>query len=101
MSVRAYDQHTATTGSVSIIWIFFRAVILMLRCVAVAARWYRQIGRWLEASDSNPVPFKPNKARVLPGGLAAVEDGLALLKAGKVHGEKLVYRIAETPQLQK
>ena len=73
----------------------------MLSSISVAARWYRQIGRWLEASDSNPVPFKPNKARVLPGGLAAVEDGLALLKAGKVHGEKLVYRIAETPQLQK
>ena len=66
----------------------------------VAARWYRQIGRWLEASDSNPMPFQPNKARILPNGLASVPDGLALLKSGQVHAEKLVYVIAETPQLR-
>ena len=67
----------------------------------VAARWYRQIGRWLVSPDTNHEPFQTNKARVLPGGLSAVPDGLKLLKEGKVHAEKLVYRIADTPQLQK
>lgn len=67
---------------------------------SVAARWYRQIGRWLEASESNPVPFKTNRVRILPGGLAAVQGGLALLKNGQVHAEKLVYLIADTPQLK-
>jgi len=33
----------------------------------------------------------------MPKGLASVEEGLNLLKDGKVSGEKLVYRIADTP----
>ncbi|KAL5522799.1 hypothetical protein ACEPAG_8817 [Sanghuangporus baumii] len=61
-----------------------------------AARFYRQIGQWLAASP----PFQPNRVTVLPGGLASVPKGLELLKTGKVHGEKLVYRIAETPGLK-
>jgi hypothetical protein len=66
----------------------------------VAARWYRQIGRWLAPSDDNPVPFKPNNVRLMPSGLASVQDGLEMLKAGKVHAEKLVYRIADTPHVE-
>ena len=67
---------------------------------SVAARFYRQISKWLEVTPENPKPFKPNRVRVLPNGLASVEKGLLLLKNGEVHGEKLVYRIAETPGLQ-
>ena len=62
-----------------------------------AARFYRQISKYLEKSETNPRPLLPNRVRVLPGGLAGVDKGLALLKNGEVHGEKLVYRIAETP----
>ena len=32
----------------------------------------------------------------MPKGLASVDEGLALLRENKVHGEKLVYRIADT-----
>ncbi|KAL5498915.1 hypothetical protein ACEPAH_1433 [Sanghuangporus vaninii] len=62
----------------------------------LSARFYRQIGQWLAASP----PFQPNRVKVLPGGLTSVPKGLELLKTGKVHGEKLVYRIAETPGLK-
>lgn len=34
---------------------------------------------------------------VKPGGLAGVLDGLQLMREGKVSGEKLVYRVADTP----
>ncbi|KAL5522724.1 hypothetical protein ACEPAG_8742 [Sanghuangporus baumii] len=61
-----------------------------------AARFYRQIGQWLAASP----PFKTNRAKVLPEGLASVPKGLELLRTGQVHGEKLVYRIADTPGLK-
>ncbi|KAL5522937.1 hypothetical protein ACEPAF_1204 [Sanghuangporus sanghuang] len=61
-----------------------------------SARFYRQIGQWLAASP----PFQPNRVKVLPDGLASVPKGLELLKTGKVHGEKLVYRIADTPELK-
>ncbi|KAI0094316.1 GroES-like protein [Irpex rosettiformis] len=65
-----------------------------------AARWYRQVGQWLAPSATNPAPFQPNRVKVLPNGLASVPEGLKLLREGKVHGEKLVYRITETPQLK-
>ncbi|KAL5481119.1 hypothetical protein ACEPAI_10060 [Sanghuangporus weigelae] len=61
-----------------------------------SARFYRQIGKWLAASP----PFQPNRAKILPDGLASVPKGLELLKTGKVHGEKLIYRIVETPGLK-
>ncbi|KIY45727.1 GroES-like protein [Fistulina hepatica ATCC 64428] len=60
-----------------------------------AAPFYRQISRWLATSE-----FLPNQVKIIPGGLAGVEEGLKLLKNGQVHGEKLVYRIADTPGSQ-
>lgn len=39
-----------------------------------------------------------NKPRIMPEGLASVPEGIAMLKANKVSGEKLVYRIADTPK---
>lgn len=36
---------------------------------------------------------------VVPGGLEGVEEGLRRLQQGEVRGEKLVYRIKETPGL--
>jgi NADPH:quinone reductase len=41
--------------------------------------------------------FKTNRPRVLKGGLLGVEEGLQLLRDGKVSAEKLVVRVAETP----
>ena len=43
--------------------------------------------------------FKPNRPRVIKGGLLGIEEGLQLLRDGKVSAEKLVVRIAETPGL--
>lgn len=42
--------------------------------------------------------MQPNRAKILPNGLASVSEGLTLLQSDKVHGEKLVYRIADTPK---
>jgi hypothetical protein len=38
-----------------------------------------------------------NKPEILPKGLASVPEGIEMLKAGKVSGAKLVYRISDTP----
>ncbi|EJD44941.1 GroES-like protein [Auricularia subglabra TFB-10046 SS5] len=38
----------------------------------------------------------PNRIKVMPGGLKGVHEGLRLTQGGKVSGEKLVYRIADT-----
>lgn len=40
---------------------------------------------------------RPNKAEVLEGGLAGIEEGLHRLLAGRVSGAKLVTRVLETP----
>ncbi|KAL5495883.1 hypothetical protein ACEPAI_1347 [Sanghuangporus weigelae] len=60
----------------------------------------RQLTNYLAPSPTNPVPFKPNRVKIMPSGLASVGEGLKLLKEGKVHGQKLVYRITDTPQLK-
>ena len=40
---------------------------------------------------------KPHPRTLKPGGLGGIINGMNLLRQGKVSGEKLVYRIAETP----
>ena len=54
---------------------------------------YREVATWLDQGI-----FKANRVKLMPKGLASVADGLDLLKNGKVSGEKLVYRIADTPR---
>lgn len=61
---------------------------------AFSAQMYREIAAALDKGV-----FKPNRVRVVPGGLAGVEGGLKEMEEGKVSAEKLVYRIAETPGL--
>lgn len=41
--------------------------------------------------------LKPHRAKLGPDGLKGVLNGLKDMKAGKVSGEKLVYRVEETP----
>ncbi|EJC99994.1 dehydrogenase [Fomitiporia mediterranea MF3/22] len=41
--------------------------------------------------------LKPGPIKVMPNGLASVNDGLAYLRDGKVSGEKVIYRISDTP----
>ena len=38
--------------------------------------------------------IKPNPVKLFEGGLAAIPEGLQYIKAGKVSGEKICYRIA-------
>ncbi|KAJ7839262.1 chaperonin 10-like protein [Mycena olivaceomarginata] len=43
--------------------------------------------------------IKPVPLRLYPNGLASVELGFEDMKAGKVHAEKITYRISDTPGL--
>jgi len=43
--------------------------------------------------------FEGHPYQVMPGGLTAVGEGIQQLLDGKVHGKKLVFRIADTPGL--
>ncbi|GAA5860524.1 hypothetical protein JCM8547_000330 [Rhodosporidiobolus lusitaniae] len=56
--------------------------------------WFDRVGEWLEKGE-----FRPQKVTVVFGGLEGVKEGLRRLQQGEVKGEKLVYRIAETPGL--
>jgi hypothetical protein len=60
-----------------------------------ARKWYRQIGKWLDEGS-----FKPNKVKLMPDGLDSVNEGVHLLKDGKIHGQKVVYRIADSKCLK-
>ncbi|KAF7973887.1 hypothetical protein HWV62_14018 [Athelia sp. TMB] len=59
---------------------------------AFADHLYKQLGAWVEEGK-----FRGSKFKVMPGGLAAVDEGLRMLQDGEVRGFKLVYRIADTP----
>ncbi|GAA5886594.1 hypothetical protein JCM5296_005341 [Sporobolomyces johnsonii] len=59
-----------------------------------AEHWFGRVGEWIERGE-----FKSQRVTVVPGGLAGVEEGLRRLQQHEVKGEKLVYRIAETPGL--
>jgi hypothetical protein len=41
--------------------------------------------------------LKTLPTKIFPKGLASVEDGFKYMMDGKVHGEKIVYTIADTP----
>ncbi|KAH8918823.1 GroES-like protein [Atractiella rhizophila] len=60
-----------------------------------AKLWYAWLGR--EGKEK----VAPNRVKVMPGGLNAVDEGLTLLEKGEVSGVKLVYRIDETEGLKK
>jgi len=57
-------------------------------------RYYTFIADWM-----NEGSFKGNKVKIVPQGLNGVHSGLELLKNKLVNGEKLVYKISDTPSL--
>ncbi|GAA6059781.1 hypothetical protein JCM10212_003676 [Sporobolomyces blumeae] len=59
-------------------------------------KYFDLLGEWLDQGK-----FRSQRVEVVPGGLEGVKDGLRMLQDGKVNGKKLVYRVAETPALQK
>lgn len=56
--------------------------------------FFRLFARGLEEKWFTPHPY-----RVIPGGLYGLEEGLRLLREGKVSAEKMVYRVEETSKL--
>ena len=68
--------------------------------LTVCGKFARELTSALAPLTSNPEPFQPNRVKLMPNGLASVGEGLRMLKEWKVHGEKLVYRIADTPGIQ-
>ncbi|CAK7218842.1 hypothetical protein SEUCBS140593_003690 [Sporothrix eucalyptigena] len=70
------------------------------RFITATDVWERRfdIGHWIFTSGNltrwlADGTFAPPPARVLPGGLAALNEGLVLIKGGGVHGEKLVVEV--------
>ncbi len=57
-------------------------------------RTWASVEEWLRSGL-----IKPNPVKIVENGLLGVEHGFALQKQGKVSGEKLVYRIKDTPSL--
>lgn len=50
-----------------------------------ARRWFRILGRWLEADQ-----FKPMPTQIMSKGFESVGEGLELLRNEKVNGKKLI-----------
>ncbi|KAJ5706638.1 chaperonin 10-like protein [Penicillium malachiteum] len=59
---------------------------------AFAQDWLLQAFKFLASGQVKVHPLKVN-----PDGLKGVPEGLNLMKEGKVSGEKLVYKVSETP----
>ena len=43
-----------------------------------AEEWFGKFGQWLESGE-----LKANNVKIVPGGLAGVEEGMRLLKEGE------------------
>jgi threonine dehydrogenase-like Zn-dependent dehydrogenase len=54
----------------------------------LAAELFRKIPDWLEKGK-----LKPNKIKLLRGGLSGVEEGFQLHRDGKISGFKVVYEL--------
>lgn len=63
---------------------------------AFAKKYFELAGKWLESGE-----FRGMKVTVVDGGLEGVDEGLNRLEQNKTSGEKLVYRVADTPALKK
>jgi NADPH:quinone reductase-like Zn-dependent oxidoreductase len=53
---------------------------------------FRLVSRWLSQGKILGQPYV-----LLPNGLKSVEDGLLLLKEGKISASKIIYRVDDTP----
>ncbi|KAI0260230.1 zinc-binding oxidoreductase ToxD [Gloeopeniophorella convolvens] len=60
---------------------------------ALALRYSKLLSQVLLLGRIKPIP-----SLVLPRGLASVEEGLSMLKDGKISAQKVVIRIADTPE---
>jgi len=58
-------------------------------------KYFDLLGEWIEKGE-----FKSQRVELIPNGLEGVKEGLRMLKEGEVKGQKLVYKIADTPGLK-
>jgi len=58
-------------------------------------KYFDLLGEWIEKGE-----FKSQRVELIPNGLEGVQEGLRMLKEGEVKGQKLFYRIADTPGLK-
>jgi NADPH:quinone reductase-like Zn-dependent oxidoreductase len=61
---------------------------------AFAVEFFERLEEWLREGR-----IIPNKITVVPGGLEGVKEGFRRMREKEVSGEKLVFRISETPGL--
>lgn len=61
-----------------------------------ALKFFPRLVEWLREGGK----IIPNKIAVVPGGLEGVKEGFRRMREKEVSGEKLVFRIAETPGLE-
>jgi NADPH:quinone reductase len=61
---------------------------------AFTGRFFPKLEQWLKEGK-----ITPNKITVVPGGLAGVSEGFRRMRDKEVSGEKLVFRVSDTPGL--
>jgi hypothetical protein len=61
-----------------------------------AKEWCIMLSELLAEGKPHTIP-----TNIFPRGLESVQDGFDYMLGGNVHGEKIVYRIADTPGLHK
>jgi NADPH:quinone reductase len=59
-----------------------------------AEEFFQKLEEWLKEGK-----IKPNKITIVPSGLTGVSEGLSRMNEREISGEKLVYKIVETPRL--
>ncbi|KAI0057238.1 dehydrogenase [Artomyces pyxidatus] len=60
-------------------------------------QWGKNVAKLLEDILAQG-QVKPNPVYLMPNGLASVSEGFQHMKEGKVHAQKVTYRVADTPQ---
>ena len=88
--VRADEWILAYTALGKPFWFLFRYYAAAPADYETATAYIRRLPELLSSGVLKPVPH-----RLMPGGLKKIGEGFAELKAGRVKGEKLVYRVAE------
>ena len=62
---------------------------------AFGLEFFPVLEQWLREKK-----IRPNKVTIVPGGLAGIPEGFRLMRDKLISGEKLVYRVADTPGLK-
>ena len=89
LGVRADEWILAYTALGRPFWFLFRYYPTVPADYEVGTAYLRRLPELLRSGAFQPVPH-----RLMEGGLGEIGQGFAELRAGRVKGEKLVYRVA-------